>query len=336
MKEITPAELKERLQAGEALTVLDIREADEYAEWHIRGSMNIPVYNALNAGEVSPLTEQLHQLPSDRPVVAVCRAGYTSRAAADILESSGFAAFSLRGGMRLWSGVWSEANVPLPSLTEAQLVQVRRNAKGCLSYLLASQGEAFVVDPCVDASAYAAIAKRLGARITRVAETHVHADHLSRAQDLCGTSGAQLMLPANNRVRYPFTPLHGGDTLTIGAWNVTVHATPGHTEESVCYSLNGKALLTGDTLFVSGIGRPDLEKGNAGAGDGAARLYESLKTTILGFDNGMLILPGHDSRPIGLDGQAVAARLGELRPALKRLAAGRDEFVAAVLGSLGA
>ncbi|MEW6511994.1 MAG: MBL fold metallo-hydrolase, partial [Bacteroidota bacterium] len=63
---------------------------------------------------------------------------------------------------------------------------------------------------------------------------------------------------------------------------------------------------------------------------------ESLKTTILGFDNGMLILPGHDSRPIGLDGQAVAARLGELRPVLERLAAGRDEFVAGVLGSLGA
>lgn len=335
MMEIGPWELRTRLESGEPLTVLDIREANEYAEWHIQESVNIPVYNAINAGRVQNLAEVLDVLPGDRPVVAVCRAGITSRVAVRVLASRGYNAYSLTGGMRLWSGVWSEARVPLSSSGGPALVQVRRNAKGCLSYVCCSRGEALVVDPSVDASAYEDVAGRMGAKIVAVAETHIHADHLSRARALCGSTGAALHLPENGRVTFPYTPLREGDAITVGGVSVRVLSTPGHTGESACYVVMEEAVLTGDTLFVESIGRPDLERGDAGAAPGAALLYQSLHQKLLLLHDDVRILPAHVSRPIAFDGVPVEARLGELRSSIGLLDAAKEAFVAAVIGHLG-
>jgi glyoxylase-like metal-dependent hydrolase (beta-lactamase superfamily II) len=335
MMEIGPRELRNKLESGEPLTVLDIREAEEYAEWHIQESVNIPVYNALNAGKVQSFAESLDVLPGDRPVVAVCRAGKTSRVAARVLESRGYSAYSLSGGMRLWSGVWSEARVPLGSTGAPVLVQVRRNAKGCLSYVCCSRGEALVVDPCVDATAYEEVAHRLGASIVAVAETHIHADHLSRARDLCGKTGAALLLPENDRIQYRFRPLRDGETFGVGGTTLQVLSTPGHTGESACYVLKGEAVLTGDTLFVESVGRPDLERGDSGAAAGAALLHQSLHEKVLALADDVWVLPAHDSRPIAFDGTPIGARLGELRSGIRLLAAGKGEFVTAILHRLG-
>jgi len=335
MMEIGPRELRKKLESGEPLTVLDIREADEYADWHIHDSVNIPVYNAINAGKVQNFAELLDVLPGDRPVVAVCRAGMTSRVAARVLESRGYKAFSLTGGMRLWSGIWSEARVPLSPPEAPVLVQVRRNAKGCLSYVCCSRGEALVIDPSVDAAAYEEVAGRLGATIVAVAETHIHADHLSRARDICRSTGATLLLPENDRIRFPYRPLHDAETYEVGGTALRVLSTPGHTGESACYVLKEEALFTGDTLFVESVGRPDLERGNSGAAAGATHLYQSLHQKLLPLGDDVLVLPAHIGRPIAFDGVPVAARLGELRSGIRLLAAGQSDFVSEVIGRLG-
>ncbi len=154
MKEITAGELKNKLEAGEAVAVLDIREAEEYADWHIHGSRNIPAYHSLNRREPEAFTAQIETLPRDRPIVTVCRMGGASKNAARILESLGYQAFSLIGGIRGWSEAWSEAQIPLAGRKDATLIQIRRNGKGCLSYLLGSKGQAAIVDPNVDAQVY--------------------------------------------------------------------------------------------------------------------------------------------------------------------------------------
>ncbi len=314
MKEITQEDLRNRLVKGDPITVLDIREANEFADWRIHGSINLPVYNALNHGEGPRVAEKLKELPLDKktPVAVVCRMGNTSKMAAYMLNKMGYDASSLAGGISGWSGAWTEARIALSKAKDGALFQVRRNGKGCFSYVFGSKDEAAVVDPCVDTDVYTEFAAREGLNLTHVMETHIHADHISRARALCQATGATLILPENDRVAFEYSPLRDNDTLNIGDVAIKVIATPGHTMESVCYDLDGEVLLTGDTIFVDNIGRPDLEKGDAGVDASARVLYESLHNRVMKLDPDILVCPGHTSDPIGFDGKPIAARLRDI------------------------
>ncbi len=334
-KEMTTDKLKQRLEAAESITIVDIREADEFAGWHIRDSINIPLYNAIKSGDLSGIEDGFKGISADMPVVIVCRAGHTSKSVADRLAALSYDAFSLTGGMRGWSTVWSEA--PIPTGDTWRLIQIRRNGKGCLSYMLWSDGEAAVVDPSVDAAVYATLASREGVKITHVFETHVHADHISRARQLSEETGAALYIPKNDRVQYAYRALEDGDTFSLGAITITVLATPGHTRESVCLDLNGRVLLGGDTVFTDNIGRPDLERGDAGATDGARMLHESLHNRVLTLDDEIIVAPGHTSDTLGFDGVALTATLKDIRKRLETIVApAKDEFIRTIVVGLGA
>jgi glyoxylase-like metal-dependent hydrolase (beta-lactamase superfamily II)/rhodanese-related sulfurtransferase len=335
MVEIAPFELRDKLATGTPLSVVDIRERADYESWHIPGATNVPVYDALADDDDRPLIEAAERLSRDRPIVTVCRAGVISQHAARVLGSLGFEAASLSGGMRGWGAVWSEAPIPLAGLPEAVVLQVRRIGKGCLSYLVGARGEAVVIDPSVAAAAYLEPARRAGLRITRVIETHVHADHLSRAREVAEAAGAELLMPANRRVRFPFGAIADGWTLEIGGLPLRALATPGHTLESTCYELASELLFTGDTLFVGAVGRPDLERGDEGAERGARLLYRSLQERVLVRPAAVSIYAAHHGEPPRLDGRPIGAALGEARSRLALLGLGEDEFVRRVLASLG-
>jgi len=334
MNHWTCEELKSRLEAGEAVAVVDIRETADHAAWSILGSQNLAVYDALRRDHVEPLVARASVLPRGVPVVTVCHMGIVSRKAAAVLRTLGFDAASLKGGMRDWGGVWSEAPIDGRLGREATFVQIRRLGKGCLSYLVGARGTAVVVDPCVDASAYLTIAERRGLRITHVLETHVHADHLSRARALSEAAGALLVLPPNPRVRFPFTPLADGESLDVSGLRIQALATPGHTTESACYRVDDAALLSGDTVFVNSVGRPDLERGDAGADTGARALHRSLRRVFESADD-VWIYPGHHGCPIPFDRQPIGIRLGELRPRLEALSLDADTFAARIVAGLG-
>lgn len=336
MNEITVSQLVEKLERGEALTVVDIREAGEFADWHIHGSTNIPSYNALNRRDAGPLLQHIDTLPREKPVVAVCRMGNTSKLAARILESKGFTALSLRDGIRGWSEAWSVARIPLAGESSSILLQIRRNGKGCLSYLLGSKGEALVVDPSLDISVYTRLAEREGLTINQVLETHVQGDHLSRGRELCAATGAEYVLPANRRVTFQYKPVQDSDTIQLGNLRIDVIATPGHTDESVCYLINGTTLLTGDTLFVESVGRPDLEKGDAGAEAGAHALHTSLHRRILPMSDDLRIHPAHFGKPIGFDAVPIGATLRALKSSIELLKLEEQTFVQRILSSLQA
>lgn len=335
MKEMSAEELKNRLQSGDPVAVVDIRELSEFEDWHIHGSTNLPLYDALKQGRES-VGEELKRIPNDRPLVAVCNRGNTSKAAAEILESMGYDAFSLAGGIQGWSGVWSEAKVPIRGVKDATCIQIRRNGKGCLSYLFGSAGEAAVVDPCVDTSAYKNIAERERMKITKVIETHVHADHVSRARALSEETGATLHFYQSDRVQFEYTPMGNGDKLRVGNLTAEVIATPGHTADSVCLLIEGEVLISGDTMFIEGVGRPDLEEGDAGSETGATDLYNSLHGKVLNLAGTIQVCPGHYGKPIGFDGIPVAAPLAELRSKLEILNMDEASFVKTVVGGLGA
>jgi glyoxylase-like metal-dependent hydrolase (beta-lactamase superfamily II) len=153
-----------------------------------------------------------------------------------------------------------------------------------------------------------------------------------------------MLLPARAPVRYGFQPLREGDRLAVGAAALTVMETPGHTPESVSYRLDEVTLFTGDTLFLRGVGRPDLEAAGDEAAATRGRMLHRSLTRVLELPDHTLILPGHVDQPVAFDGRPIAASLGQVRrdvEALTRWFRGAgdtqaDEFTRWLLGRIPA
>jgi glyoxylase-like metal-dependent hydrolase (beta-lactamase superfamily II) len=329
-KQIEAETLREWLDAQQPVTVLDIRTDADRAQWAIPGSMHLNAYEALRAGQPGALADAT--FPLDRPVVTVCNAGRVSQTAAAMLAERGFDARSLAGGMKAWSLAWNAAEVPLPD-PSVRVIQVRRTGKGCLSYVVGSASQAAGIDPSVSPAVYLALANRHGWSIRYVLETHVHADHLSRAGELVRQTGAVLLLPPQQRVRFAFTPMADGERVPLGSASITATHTPGHTNESTSYVLNEAAVFTGDTLFANGVGRPDLHADPEAARQRARALFASL-TRLRNLQPEMVVLPAHASEPIAFDGRAVAAEMGEIATWLSKWLVSEAAFVERVTSQL--
>jgi glyoxylase-like metal-dependent hydrolase (beta-lactamase superfamily II)/rhodanese-related sulfurtransferase len=324
------AALAERLRRGERPTILDVRPAAERAEWAIPGSLHYDAYARLKADDPAALDGLT--LPTDAPVVTVCAAGRMSLKAAALLRQRGIDAVSLAGGMQSWSLAWNTADVELTG-SPARVVQVRRAGKGCLSYVVGCGDQALVLDPALDPDVYLDLAHERGWTIAQVLDTHVHADHLSRARALAERAGATLRLPEQRRVTYPFNPLRDGDVLLFCEARVAAVATPGHTGESMSFLLDGRALFTGDTLFLASVGRPDLEASADEARERARLVFRSLQR-LFTLPPETVILPGHTSEPIAFDGRALGATLGEVRERIQLPLDDEAAFVDAILARI--
>jgi glyoxylase-like metal-dependent hydrolase (beta-lactamase superfamily II) len=329
-KQVDTETLRQWLETGRPVTVVDVRGEQDRAQWAIPGSVHVNAYEALRSGQPGALAEV--DLPREHPVVTVCNAGRISLTAAAILAGRGFDALSLTGGMKAWSLAWNTAAVPLTD-PSARVVQVRRTGKGCLSYVAGSGNDAAVIDPSVATDVYTAIADAHGWRIRYVLDTHVHADHLSRARELASRTGATLLLPPQERVDFPFTPFAEGERIRIGTAVITALHTPGHTNESTAFLLNESALFTGDTLFTNGVGRPDLHVDTDAARARGAALFASL-TRLRRFRDNIVVLPGHSAEPIAFDSEPIAARLREIETWLSRWLTSESAFVERVTSQL--
>jgi hydroxyacylglutathione hydrolase len=175
-----------------------------------------------------------------------------------------------------------------------------RFESGCAAYLLGcgGLGECAVVDPHADdLDVHVDFAASKGMRITHVIDTHVHADHLSGGPALARRVGAAYCLHASADVALAFEPLDDGQVIELGNVQMTVIHTPGHTPESICLLVTDRRrgaepwfLLTGDTLFVGAVGRPDLP---GQARQSAGELYDSLHERLLALPGELEIFPGH-------------------------------------------
>jgi len=173
---------------------------------------------------------------------------------------------------------------------------------GCLahaSYMLASAGEAVVVDPQRDVELYVKAADEHGVTIRHIFETHLHADFVSGHKELAARTGAKIYIGAQAGATFPHVPVRDGFELKVGKLGIRILETPGHTPESVCLvvadeerSLAPWAVLTGDTLFLGDVGRPDLSK-NYTPAQLAGMLYDSLHGKLLKLSDEVLVYPAH-------------------------------------------
>jgi hydroxyacylglutathione hydrolase len=173
---------------------------------------------------------------------------------------------------------------------------------GCLahaSYLLASDGEAVVVDPQRDVELYLKAATDHGVTIRHIFETHLHADFVSGHQELAARTGATIYMGQQAGAKFPHVDVTDGFELKFGQASIRVLETPGHTPESICLVVTDSekssspwAVLTGDTLFIGDVGRPDLSPRHTPA-QLAGLLYDSLHGKLLKLADNVLVYPAH-------------------------------------------
>ncbi|SHE90483.1 Glyoxylase, beta-lactamase superfamily II [Ferrithrix thermotolerans DSM 19514] len=321
MRTLTVDELGKVLGTDKQPFVLDVRDPDEVSDWPMPHSYNIPL---------SELVTKLDELPKDKTIVTMCLAGARSAQAAALLEEKGFDVLSLQGGITAWAGFYDVATV---TAGKAEIVQVRRRGKGCLSYVVGHGDSAFVIDPSVDVDEYVKVASDRGWQIKRVFDTHLHADHISGARELVAKTGASLMLNPVEGYLYPHENIADGDYYEIAEGvGVTVKAlhSPGHTMGSVMYVVDGKALISGDTIFVDGAGRPDLAEK---AEEYAKELYNSITGHLGGLDPDVTILPAHfGDRVDVLPEKPVATTVDKFQSDFETLLSDRDKFLAWATG----
>jgi len=285
---ISPETVAER---RDDLFVLDVRNEDDYEEWAIDGSHNVPIYDDLLDEEFSGLADAREEIPMDEEVAVVCVAGITSARAAQFLRDDGYEARTVTNGMEGWGSVHRRFDVDGVD----GVVQLLRPGTGCASYLVYDRGEAVAVDPSLYVDEYVGLADDLDVEIVGAVDTHAHADHVSGGPLLADRLDVPYYLhEADSGDLDEFTPLADGETVAVGGRNLNVFHTPGHTPGSVSLDV-GDAVLSGDTLFVRSVGRPDLEGDDEDAVRDAARDLHGSVQRLRELDDDVLVLPGHMS-----------------------------------------
>ncbi|WP_404331664.1 MBL fold metallo-hydrolase [Mesobacillus maritimus] len=285
-------EVTQKVFNKESLFILDVRNESDFQDWKIEGEnfqyLNIPYFELLDGVE-----EIMDQIPTDMDVLVVCAKEGSSVMIAEMLSEEGRDVAYLEGGMKAWSEHLEPVKVG--DLKDGgELYQFVRIGKGCLSYMVVSNGEAALIDSTRMTDIYLDFAKNMDVKITHVFDTHLHADHISGGRTIAEKTGATYWLPPKDatEVVFEYQPLEGGNDVTIGETKINIHSlySPGHTIGSTSFVVDEKFLLSGDILFIDSIGRPDL----AGlAQDWVGDLRETLYSRYRELSDELVVLPAH-------------------------------------------
>ncbi|HLR22940.1 MAG TPA: MBL fold metallo-hydrolase [Pseudogracilibacillus sp.] len=292
LKPITVKELAQKILANESVFLLDIRKNEDYNDWSIQGrnvhSMNIPFKHLENETE-----ELKQQLPENQTIYVVCAKGISSQRGVEILEEARVMNITyLEGGMEAWSEHLEPMKIGELS-NSGVLYQFLRIGKGCLSYMIISNGEAAVIDPVRMTDTYTNFAEENNAAIRTVLDTHLHADHISGGKTLADESNAVYYFPPKDDegLNFNYHNLEDGITITVGgSVKLTAFYSPGHTIGSTSLIVDRQYLMTGDILFINSIGRPDLAgKADAWVDD----LRQTLYARYTDLSKNLIVLPAH-------------------------------------------
>jgi glyoxylase-like metal-dependent hydrolase (beta-lactamase superfamily II)/rhodanese-related sulfurtransferase len=356
-QEIDPEELKKKIDNNEDIFLLDVRTPQEYEAWRIS-------YENHNNPKLIPVDRLfmkdptlLEEIPKDKEIVTVCAHGNRSMIAAKILTQLGYRVKSVKGGMAGWNKVYDVAEIPVPKEAPFKIWQIRRISKGCIGYIISSKQDktATVIDPSREIyESFLQTSQGNELQITQLIDTHQHADHVSGIVKLTKTTTLETNMGKTNIF---FSSLEeydssktelkniifvkDGDKLNVGD-KVTLRAihTPGHTNGSMSFiieytpndnNINNKDpvhsyLFTGDTLFVDGVGRPDLRDE---AKKFAELLYDTYHQKILQLPDNTVVLPAH------FNGTSIALKhtvpiletLGTIKKRVKLLSMNKEEFI---------
>jgi glyoxylase-like metal-dependent hydrolase (beta-lactamase superfamily II) len=278
---------------GEEFLLLDVRVNEEFDRFKVEGPFLINMVNVPYVEFVEHEEESVARVPAAEKVRIVCAKEGSAKYVGEILVNHGFKDVRyLEGGIKTWG------NMLAPKLVASddgyKLYQFIRPGKASCSYGLIANDEMVLFDPSRNIDFYKSFAENNGARIVRSCETHLQADYISGSQQIAADCGAHILGHENDFKEATFKYQKIVDdqvyTFSKGGPGIKALHMPGHTPGSTSYLIDNKYLITGDTVFILSIGRPDL---GGKAEEWSKLLYHTLKTKIAELQDELIILPGH-------------------------------------------
>ena len=305
-KFITPQETKKRL--NNQVLIVDIRDKDEFDEWNINGSVNIPVNSYITEGKIEEIKKALSTLSKDTEIITVCARGINSQIAANMLKDMKYKAVTLQKGMLGWNENFDIYEVEITAEDAHHnftIAQFARIGKGCLSYIIYNNASraGLVIDPSVLVDEYTDYINKNHLNINYVMDTHSHADHFSGGMLLAKTLNVDYYI---NKIDvdngFNYRSLEGIEKLDFRIMDVKILKTPGHTDGSLSFLIEKKALICGDLLLLESPGRPDLARTKNETRTGGEKIFLTLHNIILKLDEDVKIFPAHysttEKRPV--------------------------------------
>lgn len=275
--------------------LLDVRNQKDFDNFAVEGPSFLPYINIPYYDFIEDIEGSVAKVPAGQKIKVVCAKENSAKFVCEQLLANGFTDVGyLEEGIVSWGNMLAPRQIT-PTDAPYELYQMIRPGKASCSYLLVAGNEAAVFDPSANILFYQDFAQKRGAKIIKTFETHRQADYIAGSIPLHNAIGAEIMVMPEDfaGADFPYTPLTDGQTLSLSTGpEIRVIHTPGHTLGSTSYLIDGKFLLSGDTIFIQSTGRPDL----GGKSEEWSRiLYLTLMIILRDIDDEVLVLPGHYS-----------------------------------------
>ena len=276
------------------LIVLDVRNTADSNAFEIEcptpfKKLNIPYFEFIENQDLAS-----ESIPRGLPIKIVCSKEGSAKFVSELLTERGFENVAyLSGGMNSWGDMLVPMQIN-PISDGYKLYQFIRPGKGSCSYGILNDGQLFLIDPSLNFDFYLSFAKSNSVRIEKIFETHLQADYISGSKTIAKKCGSTILATdgdfKNSFLEYQV--LANGETFEVGlnGPEVKVLFTPGHTIGSVCFILDNKYILSGDTIFIKSVGRPDL---GGKINEWSKLLHNTLTEKIIALDGSLKVLPGH-------------------------------------------
>ena len=294
LKSYSADDLFSFLTQKEDVIVLDVRNEEDFGRFSVEGPfpfdmVNVPYFDFMEEEDAS-----VAKVSHDKPVKVVCAKEGSAQYVGEILMNHGFkdVAF-LTGGIKTWGNMLTPKRIN-PESDDYALYQFIRPAKASCNYGLLYKGEMVNFDPSRNYDFYHSFADSQNVKIVRTFETHLQADYISGSKKIADVTGAEIMANVDDfkDASFQYSGVKDGESYSVGGDGpeIKVLHSPGHTPGSTSYIIDDKYFITGDTVFILSVGRPDL---GGKAEEWSVMLFDTLTNKVQNLDKKLKVLPGH-------------------------------------------
>ncbi len=294
LKSYSADDLFSFLTQKEDMIVLDVRNEEDFGRFNVEGPfpfdvVNVPYFDFMEEEDAS-----VAKVSYDKPVKVVCAKEGSAQYVGEILMNHGFkdVAF-LTGGIKTWGNMLTPKRIN-PESDDYALYQFIRPAKASCNYGLLYKGEMVNFDPSRNYDFYHSFADSQNVKIVRTFETHLQADYISGSKKIADVTGAEIMANVGDfkDASFQYSGVKDGESYSVGGDGpeIKVLHSPGHTPGSTSYIIDDKYFITGDTVFILSVGRPDL---GGKAEEWSVMLFDTLTNKVQNLDKKLKVLPGH-------------------------------------------